>query len=467
MAKYLVILAISAYKNGMKHAAIILAAGKGTRMKSAFTKPLHEVGGRPMLAWAIDAARASGAGRIITILPTGSQTTQEWLDGQEFVIQDPPMGTGHAALMARDALAGFDGAALIMFADTPLITADTLTDLVGDIADGADVAVLGFDAIDPTGYGRLIQGDDGTLDAIIEQKDASDDQRNITLVNAGIMAVRTPLLFDLLAAVDTANASGELYLTDIVTVARSRGLNVTCHVTGEDEVMGVNDRRGLALAEALFQDRLRLSALAGGVSIRAPETVFLSADAIIGQDVIIEPHVVIGPGCQIGEGSIIKSFSHLEGARLGACCVIGPYARLRPGTDLAEGFKIGNFVETKNARMAAGAKANHLSYLGDSEIGSAANIGAGTITCNYDSYNKFRTLIGDGAFIGSNTALVAPVSIGAGAIVGAGSTVTQDVKDDDLVTTRAETRTVTGGGAKVNKRNAAIKQASKDKTAKG
>ena len=448
----------------MKTTAIILAAGKGTRMKSALPKPLHPVGGRPMLAWALDAAMASGAEQCITVLPKDSAATQEWLGDAPVAIQDPPLGTGHAVIATETRLKHFDGVALVMFADTPLVTAGTLKQLCILIRDGNDVGVLGFDAEDPNGYGRLITNDNGHVEAIIEHNDASDEQRDITLVNGGIMAIRCPLLFDMLAQITPNNTKGELYLTDIVAIAHASGHSVKALVTDESEVMGVNDRVDLAVAEALLQDRLRMAALEAGVTMHAPETVFLHADAIIESDVTIEPHVVIGQGCHIGEGSVLRAFSHLEGAILGKCCIIGPYARLRPGTVAAEGVKIGNFVETKNAELGAGAKANHLSYLGDAEVGAAANIGAGTITCNYDGHNKYKTLIGDGAFIGSNTALVAPVSIGANAIIGAGSTITKDIENNDIGLSRSPIDIRKGAAPKLHKRNAAIKAAKSKKS---
>ena len=390
-----------------------------------------------MLAWSLDAAKAAAASRVITVLPKDSDSIIAWLDGQESCIQDPPQGTGHAVRAAKEQLADFHGVAIIMFADTPLVTAKTLTTLAAAVKDGSDIAVLGFETNDPTGYGRLVIGEDQCLKKIVEHTDANKIERAITLVNGGVMAVRCPLLFDLLEEVNPDNAKAELYLTDIVEIAANKALTVTCHITDEKEIAGVNSRQDMAHIEAILQDRLRNSAMDQGVTMRAPETVFLSADISFGRDVIIEPHVVIGAGTVIGDSSIIKSFSHIEGAVLGACCIIGPYARLRPGTNADEGVKIGNFVETKNATIGAGSKANHLTYIGDTTIGTGANIGAGTITCNYDGFDKFKTLIGDRASIGSNTALVAPVSIGAGAIIGAGSTITADVPSDAIATTRS------------------------------
>jgi bifunctional UDP-N-acetylglucosamine pyrophosphorylase/glucosamine-1-phosphate N-acetyltransferase len=451
----------SDYTERMKRAAVILAAGQGKRMNSALPKPLHQVGGRAMLAWAIDAATASGVERIITVLGKDSEPTQQWLGDNEFVIQNPPLGTGHAVQAAGEALAGFNGAVLVMFADTPLITAYTLAALSDRIIAGDDIAVLAFNTNHPKGYGRIVRADDGSVQKIVEDKDTDAIEAKITLVNGGIMAVRAPILFDLLKQVTPANAQGEIYLTDIVAIGREQELTVGCEITDEAEVMGVNDRADLARAEALLQTQLRHAAMQGGVTMQAPETVFLSADSVIERDVIIEPHVIIGNNCHIGEGSIIKSFSHLEGAHLGPCCVIGPYARLRPGTKAGDGVKIGNFVETKNVQMDAGAKANHLTYLGDAEIGAGANIGAGTITCNYDGFNKFKTIIGDGAFIGSNTALVAPVTIGDRAIIGAGSTIAADVAADDISVTRAPSRVTAGAAPAFRRRKKAIKDAAK------
>jgi bifunctional UDP-N-acetylglucosamine pyrophosphorylase/glucosamine-1-phosphate N-acetyltransferase len=421
----------------MDVAALILAAGKGTRLNSSLPKPLHRIGGRPMLAWSLDAARAAGARRIVTILGIGAKTVEAWLDGGESCIQDPPNGTGHAVLAAQPTLHDFTGIVLVMFADTPLVTAATLTNLSAAIRDGADIAVLGFTAADPTGYGRLVTDADGGLVKIVEETDATAAERGITLVNGGVMAARAELLFDLLAKTTPDNNKGEIYLTDIVEQASHANHKVVYRLTSEDEIAGVNDRQDLAFIESVVQTRLRTQAMQQGVTMQAPETVFLSADVTFGRDVILEPHVVITGGATIGEGTVIRAFTHIDGAVLGPCCMVGPFARLRPGTILQDGVKIGNFVETKDAEMGAGSKANHLTYLGDTTVGQDANVGAGTITCNYDGFGKFRTLIGDGASIGSNTALVAPVTIGAGAIIGAGSTITADVPENAIATTRS------------------------------
>ena len=441
----------------MSFTAIILAAGKGTRMKSTLPKPLHRVGGHAMLAWSIDAARAAGADQIVTVLSPGSEDIQGWLDGAPYAIQEEQLGTGNAVTAARDAVGNEEGVAIVMFADTPLVSATSLKGLADGVLAGAGIVIAGFVPDDPTGYGRLVQDESGLITRIVEHKDASPAEREIGLCNGGIMAVRRSALFTWLDRVTDDNAKGEYYLTDIVALANEDGVEVRHILVDEHDVMGVNDRKDLARAEAALQDRLRQAAMEAGVTMTAPETVFLSADAVIERDVIIEPHVVIGAGCHIGEGSIIHAFSHLEGARLGACCIIGPYARLRPGTDAADGVKIGNFVEVKKSSLGEGAKANHLTYLGDAQIGAKANIGAGTITCNYDGYNKYRTLIGDGAFVGSNSALVAPVSIGAGAIIGAGSTITDDVDEDSIAVSRAEARHLKGAAAKFRKKRLAAK----------
>ncbi len=450
----------------MEFTAIILAAGKGTRMKSSLPKPLHRVGGHPMLGWSIDAARAAGATRVVTVLSPDSNDIQQWVQSTDlaiqFAIQKEQLGTGSAVAAAHDLLAQETGIAVIMFADTPLVRADSIASLVGQVANGAAIAVAAFQPADPTGYGRLVTGKDGTIERIVEQREATNAQQRIGLCNGGIIAVRMPLLFDLLDQVTNDNAKGEYYLTDIVALAAVAGHQVGHQVIDEMEILGVNDRVDLAAAEATLQSRLRTAAMQAGVTMIAPDTVFLAADAVIEQDVIIEPHVVIGSNCHIGEGTVIRAFSHIEGTRLGACCIIGPYARLRPGTEADDGVKVGNFVETKQTRLGAGAKANHLTYLGDATIGAEANIGAGTITCNYDGFGKHETLIGAGAFIGSNTALVAPVTIGARAIIGAGSTITRDVGVDSIAVERAHTSEREGAAAKFRQtRQSKDKQSSK------
>ncbi len=442
----------------MNIATIILAAGQGTRMKSHLPKPLHCLGGKPLLAWVLDSAHAAGAAHQIVITPKDSDEINTFLTSYQdqrgrtvtAAVQHPAHGTGHAVEQARDALEGFNGIALVAFADTPLIYADTYHALAAALAADPDAAIacLGFHADDPTGYGRMVTDENGHLIKIVEEKDTNDDEKNISFVNAGIMALRTPMMFDLLDAIAYNTISGEKYLTDCIAAAHDAGNHVITLTAAGDEVMGINTRQQLATAEAIMQTRLRQAAMDGGATLIAPETVFLHHDTVLEQDVIVDPNVVFGPGVIVGEGSTIKSFSHLEGATLGACCVIGPYARLRPGTNLGEGVKIGNFVETKNTVMGDLAKSNHLTYLGDSTVGAGANIGAGTITCNYDGTNKHKTHIGVDAFIGSNTALVAPISVGDRAIVGAGSTITQDIQDDDLALARGAMKTITGGAKK-------------------
>ena len=448
----------------MEFAAIILAAGQGNRMKSTMPKPLHRLGGKPLLAWVLEASALGGASRQVVVVPpetpdsdghgtTISDFMASWPKSRKesvaTAVQDKPGGTGHAVECASKALGGFEGVAIVAFADTPLLRADTFSAMAAQLeATGAAVACLGFRPDDATGYGRLVTGKKGELLRIVEEKDAGPEEKAVELANAGLMAIRLPLGFDLLAGLDTGNAQGEKYLTDIVAAARGQGHTVAVLEADAAEVMGINDRGDLSLAEAELQRRLRRAAMESGATLVAPDTVFLHHDTVLGQDVVIEPHVVFGPGVRLGSGTEVRAFSHLEGVATGACCVIGPYARLRPGTELGEGVKIGNFVETKNARMGDLSKANHLSYIGDSEVGGKANIGAGTITCNYDGTAKHETRIGAGAFIGSNTALVAPVSVGDRAMVGAGSVITGDVEPDALAVTRPEQRNIKGGAGR-------------------
>jgi len=439
----------------MEFASVILAAGAGKRMNSSLPKPLHRLGGKPMLAWALEAAHLAGASRQIVVTPKDAQPVTEFLDtycevtGLDIIpaVQDPPLGTGHAVEAARESLSTFSGVILVAFADTPLVTAETYRRLADHLLSVEDAAVvcLGFDADDPTGYGRLITSEAGQLEAIVEEKNTSPAEATIRFVNAGIMAIRAPLAFELLNDCAYNAVTGEKYLTDIVTAARKKGYSVLCLKAGQAEVMGINSRHDLALAEAELQKRLRWAAMETGATLIAPETVHLHYDTILEKDVIVEPHVVFGPGVMVGEGTEIRAFSHLEGVKTGACCIIGPYARLRPGTTLGEGVRIGNFVETKNTTMGNLSKANHLTYLGDTTVGTKANIGAGTITCNYDGTAKHQTHIGDEAFIGSNTSLVAPVRIGDRAMIGAGSTITEPVEADSLALARADTKHLSGG----------------------
>lgn len=419
---------------------IVLAAGEGTRMRSALPKVLHAVAGRPMVAHVLDAALAAGAARLAVVIgPDHDKVAAEVrrvAPEAEIFVQTERRGTAHAVLAARAALErGFDDV-VVMYGDTPLVQPETLAALRAPLAQGAGVAVLGFRPADPTGYGRLVT-EGGELLAIREEKEASDAERAIRLCNAGLMALDGRAALGLLEHVDDANAKREFYLTDVVSIARAQGrAAAVCEVAAE-EVAGVNSRAQLAEAEAILQRRLRARALEAGVTLVAPETVFLSADTRFGSDVIVEPNVVFGPGVRVEEGATIRAFSHVEGAHIGPGAIVGPFARLRPGAALGQGVHVGNFVEIKASDLAAGAKVNHLSYVGDSSVGANTNIGAGTITCNYDGFRKHRTTIGANAFVGTNSLLVAPVSVGDGAYIGTGSVITDDVPADALAIGRA------------------------------
>lgn len=415
--------------------AIVLAAGEGTRMKSAKPKVLHQVANRSMLGHVLATLTQAGATRTAVVIgPDREDVAKEVqkISAQAGIfVQTDRLGTAHAVLSAREALAQLADDVIIAFGDTPLILPETFTKLRAPLAEGAAVVAMGFEAKDPTGYGRFITSGDELL-AIREHRDASDAERAITLCNGGLMAIRGDLALPLLDRVENKNAKGEYYLTDIVEIARSLGHRTAIAVVPEEEVHGVNDRAQLAAAERMIQDRLRQVTMASGVTLVAPETVFFSHDTRLGQDVVVEPHVVFGPGVVVEEGAIIHSFSHLEGARIASGAGIGPFARLRPGAAIGHKAKVGNFVEIKNTDLGAGAKVSHLTYLGDASVGAEANIGAGTITCNYDGFNKYRTEIGEGAFVGSNSSLVAPVTIGKGAFVGSGSVITESIPDDAL-----------------------------------
>ncbi|MFZ5740142.1 MAG: bifunctional UDP-N-acetylglucosamine diphosphorylase/glucosamine-1-phosphate N-acetyltransferase GlmU [Pseudomonadota bacterium] len=426
---------------------IVLAAGEGTRMRSSLPKVLNPVAGRSLLAHVLSAAPHGGQDRLAVVIgpdhqAVGAEAKRVRPDAATFV-QAERLGTAHAVLAARDAIAAGADDVLIAFGDTPLISAETFGRLREPLRNGAALVVLGFRAADPTGYGRLVV-ENGDLVAIREQADASEAERAITLCNAGVMAIDGKVALDVLGKIGDANAKGEYYLTDAVGIVRDLGLSASVIETGEDEVRGINTKAQLAEAETVMQTRLRQAAMAAGVTLNAPETVYLAADTTFGRDVVIEPFVVIGPGVSIGDGAVIHSFSHLAEAKIGSKAQVGPYARLRPGTSLGDGAKIGNFVETKAAQIDAGAKVNHLTYIGDAHIGPSANIGAGTITCNYDGFGKHKTEIGAGAFVGSNSSLVAPVKIGAGAYIGSGSVITKDVPDDALAVERNEQRTRDG-----------------------
>jgi bifunctional UDP-N-acetylglucosamine pyrophosphorylase/glucosamine-1-phosphate N-acetyltransferase len=413
---------------------IVLAAGEGTRMRSSRPKVLHAIGGFPLIAHVLAAVRETGGATAVVIGPGQDKVAAAvaaTLPAAKTFVQAERRGTAHAVLAARAAFAAGADDILVVFADTPLVRPQTLARLREPLARGKAVAVLGFRPNDPTGYGRLVM-DGQTLAAIREEKDASPDERAITLCNAGLMALRGDVALAILDRIDDHNAKREFYLTDAVAIARRMGLDAVAIETEEDEVRGINSQAQLAEAEAALQQRLRAAALDAGVGMVAPDTVHLAADTKLGRDVVIEPYVVFGPGVTVEEGAVIRSFSHLEGAHIGKGASVGPYARLRPGARLGTNAKIGNFVEVKQAEIGANAHAMHLTYIGDSRVGADANIGAGTITCNYDGAGKHMTDIGAGAFIGSNSALVAPVKIGDGAYVGSGSVITRDVPADAL-----------------------------------
>jgi bifunctional UDP-N-acetylglucosamine pyrophosphorylase/glucosamine-1-phosphate N-acetyltransferase len=424
---------------GRTNLTIVLAAGEGTRMRSSLPKVLHPVAGQPLLAHVLAAApKGDGSAVAVVVAPDHRAVTAEALrarpDARAFV-QKERLGTAHAVLAAREAIALGADDLVVAFGDTPLISPATFERLRAPLKDGVALVVLGFRATDPTGYGRLVvEGD--RLVAIREQADASPEERKITLCNAGVMAFDGRLALKILEKIGHANSKNEYYLTDAVAIARELGLKAAVIEAGEDEVRGINTKTQLAEAEQIMQQRLRKAALDAGVTLIAPDTVFLAADTSFGKDVTVEPFVVFGPGVSVADGAVIHAFSHVSGASIGANASVGPYARLRPGTSLGEGVRIGNFVETKAAIIEAGSKANHLSYIGDSHVGPNANIGAGTITCNYDGFDKHRTEIGAGAFIGSNSSLVAPVKIGRDAYIGSGSVITRDVPDDALAIER-------------------------------
>jgi len=439
---------------------IVLAAGEGTRMRSSLPKVLHPLASRPLLAHVLDAApRGPGAALAVVIGPDHQSVADEARrirpDASVFV-QAERLGTAHAVLAAKPAIAAGHDDLLVAFGDTPLISPKTFARLRAPLQAGAALAVLGFRAADPTGYGRLVVENE-RLVAIREQADASDAERAITLCNAGVMAFDGRLALQILERIGNANSKGEYYLTDAVTIVRDLGRDAVVIETGEDEVRGINTKAQLAEAEQVMQARLRQAALDAGVTMIAPDTVYLSADTSFGRDVTIEPFVVIGPGVSIGDGAVIHSFSHIVQATIGKKASVGPYARLRPGTSLGDGARVGNFVETKAAVLEDGVKVNHLTYIGDAHIGANANIGAGTITCNYDGFGKYKTNIGAGAFVGSNSSLVAPLTIGKGAYIGSGSVVTRDVADDALAVGRGRQEVREGWAARFRETKAAAK----------
>lgn len=424
----------------MTTALIILGAGMGTRMNSDLPKVLHQIAGAPMLVHAMKSGGALDPAHTVVVAGHGAELVEAAAKAYDpdvtFAVQSQQLGTAHAVSQARDALVDFDGDALVLYGDTPFIRAETLAAMTAARLTH-DIVVLGFEAADPGRYGRLILKDD-QLDRIVEFKDATDEERNVTLCNSGVVTANAATLFDLIDAVGNDNAAGEYYLTDIIGIARTRGLRATVVRCAEAETLGINSRGELAQAEALFQANARQMAQEDGVTLIAPETVFFAHDTVIGRDTVIEPNVVFGPDVTIESSTTIRAFSHLEGCHVSRGSVVGPYARLRPGAELAENVKIGNFVEIKNAQIAAGAKVNHLSYIGDATIGARSNIGAGTITCNYDGVFKHHTTIGEDAFVGSNTMLVAPVTVGNAAMTASGSVVTRNVPAGDLAVARAK-----------------------------
>ncbi len=423
-------------------AAVILAAGKGTRLNSDLHKVLHPIAGRPIIEHLLASVEALNPARTIVIVgDEREQVEAQVADRAECVVQEPQLGTGHAVAQAKQALAGFEGDVLMLLGDAPFIKPDTMQNMLKRLRqnDAPAVVVLGFEPDDPLQYGRVITHSDDTIEKMVEFKDANEAERACRLCNSGVMAARAEDLFELLERVNNDNAQGEYYLPDIVNVAVSDGRNCAAVRTDlPDEVAGINSRSELAAAEAQWQAAKRKEVMDAGATLRAPDTVFFSWDTQIERDVTIDPNVVFGPGVSIAQGAHIKAFSHIEGAKIGITAQVGPYARLRPGAVLEEGAFIGNFVEMKNAVLGEGAKASHLTYLGDATVGAGANIGAGTITCNYDGYFKYHTEIGERAFIGSNSALIAPVTIGADAIVAAGSAVSRNVGDGELRMVRAE-----------------------------
>jgi bifunctional UDP-N-acetylglucosamine pyrophosphorylase/glucosamine-1-phosphate N-acetyltransferase len=449
-------------------AAVILAAGKGTRMKSTLPKVLHTVGSMPMVGHVVSRALDVGAAPIAMVVAQGMDAVvdvaRDIAGDVDVAIQKEQHGTAHAVLSARPALGELEGILLVLYGDTPLLTNDTLQQLIAAMDDDEKcaVAVLGFIPEDAGAYGRLVLADDGTLEKIVEAKEASEEELAIELCNSGVMAIRGKLAWKLLAQVKNDNAKGEYYLTDIVALARAAG-HIALVVEGDaDEVLGVNARGELAVAEAIFQYRMRQQFMDAGVTLIDPDSVFFAADTEIGTDVMIEPNVFFGPNVSIASGAHIKAFSHIEGASIGANTTVGPFARLRPNTTLGAHVRIGNFVELKAADVARGAKISHLSYVGDASVGEDANIGAGTITCNYDGYLKYKTTIGKSVFVGSNSALVAPVTLGDGAMVAAGSVITEDVAPDALARARA-TQTVQADGAKIFRTKKAAEKMAKKK----
>jgi bifunctional UDP-N-acetylglucosamine pyrophosphorylase/glucosamine-1-phosphate N-acetyltransferase len=442
--------------------AIILAAGKGTRMKSDLPKVMHRLAGATLLAHVLKAAKAAGIGRTAVVVGPGMEEVGAAANAHdaklEVFVQAKQLGTADAVKAARAAFEDFKGDVLVLYGDTPLLRPETLHRVRAELEAGADLVVIGFEAGDATGYGRLLLDDRGGLIGIREEKDASEEERALTLCNSGIMAFRSAkTLLDLLGRIGNDNAKGEFYLTDAVALARGDRLEARMVLSDQEEVLGVNSRAELAEAEAAMQRRLRASIMENGATLIAPDTVFFSHDTRVGKDVVIEPNVVFGEGVVIEDGAIIRGFCHIIGARIGPGATVGPFARFRPGATLAKSAHVGNFVEIKQAEIGEGAKVNHLTYIGDASVGARANVGAGTITCNYDGFAKHRTEIGAGAFIGSNSSLVAPVKIGEGAYIGSGSVISKDVAPDALALTRSPQEERKGWAAKARQQRGKAK----------
>ena len=435
----------------MSTALIILGAGMGTRMNSELPKVLHQIGGAPMLVHAMRAGATLNPEKTVIVAGHGAEAVSKaalaYDPDAETVLQTEQLGTAHAVAQAARALIGFEGDALVLYGDTPFIGSETL-EAMAFARWSHDVVVLGFEAADPGRYGRLITKGDA-LERIVEFKDATDEERDLTLCNSGVISAKSSVLFDLITAVGNDNASGEYYLTDIIGIARAKGLSATVVRCDEAETRGVNSRAELIAAEADFQARARTAAIEDGVTLLAPDTVFFAYDTYLGRDAIIEQNVIFGPNVTVESGAKIRAFSHLEGCHVSQGATVGPYARLRPGAELQENVHVGNFVEIKNAVVAEGAKVNHLSYIGDADIGARTNIGAGTITCNFDGVFKHRTVIGEDVFIGSNTMLVAPVTVGNAAMTASGSVVSRDVPDGDLAIARSRQKNKPGFAVKL------------------
>jgi len=443
--------------NKHKFSAVVLAAGKGTRMRSRLSKVLHTIAGEPLVAHALHSIAPLAAEHVVVVTASDAQGVEKAARAARpdcsFAIQAEQLGTGHAVRCGLEPIAQFDGTVLILYGDTPLVLPETITRLLDEKAKhDATIALLGMKPEDPTGYGRLVMKAEPFVERIVEQKDATDEERKINWVWSGMMAVDATFLRKTLATLKPSPVTGEYYLTALIEIAAQQQLKTVMTSIDVEEAMGINDRIQLSEAEAIIQDRLRNHAMRAGATLVDPKSVFFSRDTVIGQDVIIYPHVVFGKNVTVEDNVEIRSFSHIEGASIASGSTIGPFARLRPGTVVEEQGHVGNFVELKNTRLGKGAKANHLSYVGDSDVGEGANIGAGTITCNYDGINKFKTTIGKNAFIGSNASLVAPVTIGDGGIVGAGSVITQDVAADALAVTRAQQVNIEGKAAQIRLR---------------